>query len=311
MTLPEPLTPMQIRALQTREYDASFEDAYKSAITVLQDRGFNLQTSDYNAGVIQGSSGWKNSPSYLSSYLNAVESSKHNASLTLEPLSPERTLLRISVIQELSTERTSLTPAAAQISNDKSVQITDAVYYQSWFQDIQSEVYRRQSQRKSRGYQPPVSSQPIYVAPPAAKSAAAAPILAAPLELGVQDLKLIQKGLAKEGNFSPVTPEKAVLSDKFKITDKLIIWFAHFESGQIAAEQAKAFRFKAIWYQPSGKIYQEDQFTFPAQNAQMPLLLVWNSLFLNAAQPEIFRGEWQLEIRIQDKIFDQRKFSIE
>ena len=61
LTFQQPLSPMQLRALQIREYDASFEDAYKSAITALQDKGFAIDSSDYTGGILHATTGWRNS----------------------------------------------------------------------------------------------------------------------------------------------------------------------------------------------------------------------------------------------------------
>ena len=157
-TFQPPLSPMQLRALQTREYDASFEDAYKAAITALQDKGMQIDSSDYNGGILHAKTGWQNSFFPQGRFRDV-------ASVTLEPLSPERTLLRISAIRETVHNVPDLQNPAVVTQEHASPNIEQTEYYQAFFQSVQSEVYRRQSLRKARGYQPPVSSQPIYVAP--------------------------------------------------------------------------------------------------------------------------------------------------
>jgi hypothetical protein len=53
------LAPLQRRAIEAKELEGSFDEAYKSTLQVLQDYGYAIMHSDYKAGVIRGETGWK------------------------------------------------------------------------------------------------------------------------------------------------------------------------------------------------------------------------------------------------------------
>lgn len=46
------LSPMQIRQLTTRTIEGSYENVYRATLTVLQDQGYILKSTDMNSGLI-------------------------------------------------------------------------------------------------------------------------------------------------------------------------------------------------------------------------------------------------------------------
>jgi hypothetical protein len=53
------LSTLQRRSIEAKELVGNFDDAFKATLQVLQDYGYVIKTSDYQAGVIQGETGAK------------------------------------------------------------------------------------------------------------------------------------------------------------------------------------------------------------------------------------------------------------
>ncbi len=55
------LSDLQRRSIEAKELEGTFENAYKATLQVLQDSGYAIVHSDYNAGVIKAEQGWHGS----------------------------------------------------------------------------------------------------------------------------------------------------------------------------------------------------------------------------------------------------------
>lgn len=53
------LSTLQRRSIEAKELEGVFDDAFKATLTVLQDKGYVIKSTDYKAGVIQGETGEK------------------------------------------------------------------------------------------------------------------------------------------------------------------------------------------------------------------------------------------------------------
>jgi hypothetical protein len=108
------LTEMQRRALEVKELEGTREDVLKATVTVLQDRGYIIKTSDYQAGII------------------AAEIQKPSCSeigAAVEQFTETRIKMRVTV-------------------TDKDGVVEDPKVFSKIFDDIQAEVFRRQNINK-------------------------------------------------------------------------------------------------------------------------------------------------------------------
>lgn len=102
------LTEMQRRALESKEIEGIREDILRATVTVFQDRGYLVQSSDYQGGIITASS--------------------------------ENPFLQITAaIEEFTTVRIRMRITM----KDKDGVVEDAKIFAKLFDDIQTEVFRR------------------------------------------------------------------------------------------------------------------------------------------------------------------------
>lgn len=102
------LTEMQRRSIESKEIEGTREDVIRSTVTVFQDKGFVVQTSDYQAGIISG----------------AIEKPFLQVTVSVEGFTSNRTKIRVTI-------------------KDKRGIIEDEKLYLKMFDDIQAEVFRR------------------------------------------------------------------------------------------------------------------------------------------------------------------------
>lgn len=107
------LSEMQRRSIESKEIEGTREDVIRATITVFQDRGFVVQTSDYQAGIISG----------------GTEKPFFQATVSVEGFTSDRTKIRITM-------------------KDKHGIIEDTKLYLKMFNDIQAEVFRRANLNK-------------------------------------------------------------------------------------------------------------------------------------------------------------------
>lgn len=102
------LTEMQRRALECKEIEGVREDVLRATVTVFQDRGYSIQSSDYQGGIITARS--------------------------------EKPILQItSSVEEFTKERIKMRVTL----KDQDGVIEDSKIYAKLFDDIQAEVFRR------------------------------------------------------------------------------------------------------------------------------------------------------------------------
>ena len=102
------LNEMQRRVLETKEIEGTRENVLRATVTVIQDRGYTVQNSDYAGGIITAS----NDKPYLQ--INA----------TIEEFTESRIKMRITM-------------------KDKDCVVEDKTVFSKLFDDIQTEVFRR------------------------------------------------------------------------------------------------------------------------------------------------------------------------
>lgn len=102
------LSEMQRRSIESKEIEGTREDVIRSTLTVFQDKGFVVQTSDYQAGIISG----------------VAQNPFLQVAVSVEGFTSDRTKIRVTM-------------------KDKHGIIEDEKLYLKMFDDIQAEVFRR------------------------------------------------------------------------------------------------------------------------------------------------------------------------
>lgn len=107
------LTEMQRRSLECKEIDGKREDVLRATVTVFQDRGYSVKSSDYQGGIITAE----------------VEKPFLDITAAIEEFTSERIKMRITM-------------------KDKDGIVEDAKVFAKLFEDIQAEVFRRANLNK-------------------------------------------------------------------------------------------------------------------------------------------------------------------
>ncbi len=138
------LTPLQRRANECKRLEGSFDDAFKATLAVLQDRQYNIKTSDYQAGIIYAESDLypASDPSVLSKLAIAYTGPgdyqfRMKTTITFEKVTDKITNIRLTVYKVLSG-----------MNNGKDVNkgtglVEEPKVYQEWYAEIQKEIFRR------------------------------------------------------------------------------------------------------------------------------------------------------------------------
>ncbi len=83
------LSSMQRRSIEAKDLEGSFDDAFKATLQVLQDKGYVIKSTDYQAGVIQGETGENQS---------GMSISNRAVTVTIEQFGEGRVKERITIV---------------------------------------------------------------------------------------------------------------------------------------------------------------------------------------------------------------------
>jgi len=119
--------------MESKELEGSFDDAFKATIAVLQDKGYQIKTSDHDGGIIYAETGLTN----VKDYLFGLGTYQTKATVNFEKFTEKRTKIRISI----STEIYPL--PIGDLGNIKAGPVEDPQVYQDLYAEIQKEMFRR------------------------------------------------------------------------------------------------------------------------------------------------------------------------
>jgi len=133
---PIQMTPMEIQALQTREYETSKEVAFAAVLSVFQDLGYIIESAELETGFITVSSP---SDARLRWWTWSIDTLKTRATAYVEELRPNLTRVRITFVNSRSSSST-----YGQHSEEDRV-ILESGPYQAAFNRIDNEIFVRKS----------------------------------------------------------------------------------------------------------------------------------------------------------------------
>ena len=162
---PQPeMTPLELQALQTREFAAPYPKAFSATLSVFQDMGYIVDSADKEAGYITGRG--KYSPAddegnfwdWLAQMGQTTEESALQVTATVESITPERTQVRINLVAKVTTaEHTAAYHTTSEDTTiyspgytDRKTQvlaITAPEPYQIFFERLDSAIFIRQHSR--------------------------------------------------------------------------------------------------------------------------------------------------------------------
>ena len=131
------LTPLEIQALQSRQYESDKETVFASTMTVFQDTGYTIKSADIGTGFITAESAASSAETFLEVLFdeeNRVEQTL--ATATVETIG-DRVRVRLNFV---TVETTSSIEGQA---GRRDTPILDAEIYQNVFERIENEIFVR------------------------------------------------------------------------------------------------------------------------------------------------------------------------
>ena len=131
------MTPMELQALQSHEYETTKEVLFASVVSVFQDLGYQLENADMPSGFVTASSATKNRTNVLEAFAGMRSSGFTRATAFIEAYPNGRARVRLNFLN--SKSRSS---GYGQTSKDDK-QILDPIIYKNAWDKIDEAIFVR------------------------------------------------------------------------------------------------------------------------------------------------------------------------
>lgn len=157
------LTPMELQALQSREFETSKENLFNSVMTVVQDLGYQVQSADMQTGFITAVSAAEQKTSFLEALGGGRSSAITKMTAVVQAMPSGLARVRLNFMFSKSTS----TMYGQASQNDKP--ILDPATYQAAWEKIDEALF------VLGALEPSKKSEPLPAPAPVLKTAPTAP----------------------------------------------------------------------------------------------------------------------------------------
>lgn len=137
------MTPLEIQALQSKEFGASKEDTFSAVLSVFQDLGYQVDTADVNSGFITASSATVAKTSFFEAMAGVTASGNTKATATIQKMPDGQTKVRLNFLNK----RSESSRYGQQYQND--AQILDPKIYESAWDKIDESLFTSGALKKT------------------------------------------------------------------------------------------------------------------------------------------------------------------
>lgn len=123
----KPMTPMELQAIQSREFDVSKEAAFGAVMTVIQDLGYTVQSADVISGFITAASPNENKTNFLEALGGVASSGNTVMTVFLLQMPSKTTRIRLNFVNSRS-----ISTSYGQSSRQDKPILDAAVYNNAW-----------------------------------------------------------------------------------------------------------------------------------------------------------------------------------
>jgi len=149
------LTPMQLQALQSREYRTTKDQVFSSVVSVFQDLGYQISAADMGSGFITAGSANKNKTGFWEAMGGVSSSGSTRATAFVETMPSGLTRARLNF---LNTKNSSSAYGRSS-ANDKPV--LDPRTYQIAFERVEQALFERGALTKTATPVQPTVEMPV------------------------------------------------------------------------------------------------------------------------------------------------------
>ena len=132
------LTPIEIRNIQSRNFEADYKVVFRSVVAVFQDLGYTIKSADITTGFIQADSAAKSDETFLEAFSGITSTSQTKVSGFIEEIG-NKSNARLSFVASVESS----TKTGADSREEKP--ILDAQVYQNAFERIENAIFVRTS----------------------------------------------------------------------------------------------------------------------------------------------------------------------
>ena len=130
-------TPLQRKAMESKELEGTYEDAIKSTVSVLQDKGYQIINSDYQGGIISA----ETSKEVFNKFWGYKIAYK--ATINFEKFTENRSKMRLAIYRQIYNGiggEVSSCPGSPKL---RTGFVDDPQVYQDFYAEIQREIFRK------------------------------------------------------------------------------------------------------------------------------------------------------------------------
>lgn len=171
---PPQLTPMELQALQSREYQTTKDNVFSSVVSVFQDLGYQIGNADLPSGFITAGSANKNKTGFFEALAGVRSSGGSRVTAFIETMPSGLTRVRLNF---MNTKNSSSVYGS---SSSKDTPVLDPKTYQVAFEHIEEALFERGALTKTAPAAPIAAVTPVVVTPQAVAAVPTSPPAVAP-----------------------------------------------------------------------------------------------------------------------------------
>lgn len=126
---------LELQQMQTREFDATVEQAFSAVISTFQSYGYLIQSADKSTGMVLAKT---NSQADIDNFKGFVKTQYDKATAFIEQISQNRVRIRVSIVKYV-------TASSMGYSGEKEAPRTNAKVYQDIFAKIQESLFLKRN----------------------------------------------------------------------------------------------------------------------------------------------------------------------
>lgn len=157
------MTPMELQALQSKEFETTKDNLFGAVMTVLQDLGYQVQSADLQTGFITAISATQNKTNFLMAIGGVRASGNTKVTCFLQSMPSGQTRLRLNFLNTKSQSS-----AYGQSSQDDKP-VLDAMVYNNAWEKIDEALFVSGALQATSA-SPASAKQPVVPATPTTES---------------------------------------------------------------------------------------------------------------------------------------------
>jgi hypothetical protein len=139
------LSPVEVKAMTTKQFEASYDMTFRAVISLLQSEGFLIESANTEVGLINASKRIDNKNAEAELFWTGVSKDASTAKTVfyIEEINKELTEVKLTIYE--GTISSDLWTGMKNVLKESMIQ--DATIYNTWFNHLRAEIERRKALR--------------------------------------------------------------------------------------------------------------------------------------------------------------------